>query len=283
MPSPNFKAPLWLVLNSASGGNGDAANASVIAGLTEAGMTPARTFDCATGDLPTRAALVAEGVGIVVCHTGDGTVGALLTALEGWSGAVLVLPGGTTNLLARSLHAERAADEIAAGLAAMRRIRRQCIRMGDGTAVSEVLAGPGARWSEVREGLREGDVAEVAGKTLEAVRESTGGAAVVLAEPPIGKRGGYAGVRLTPGADGIEVQGFGAETLGEYLQQGLALLRRDFREGPHDNLGTHRALVCRSLDRGAIELMIDGEHCQGAPILRFSLAELDLDLLALPR
>ena len=58
------------------------------------------------------------------------------------------------------------------------------------------------------------------------------------------------------------------------------MLQRDFRDGPHDELGTHPQLLCRSADGGPIELMIDGERATGATELRFSLATLALNLLA---
>ena len=273
-------APLWLILNQTSGSNDDDANARLIATLGQAGSAPARTIDCASERLPDRAALEAAGVGIVACHTGDGTAGALITALEGWRGAILVLPGGTTNLLAKALHGDRPAADVAADLMKLCRVRRPCIRFAGGTAVIEVLAGPGAKWSDVREGLRDGDLAEVAGKTIEAARASAGGSMVILADPDIGKPDGYAGLRLTPHDRGIRVDGYGAETVGDYLLQGWALLRRNFREGPHDELGLQPLVHCTASDAAPIELMIDGERRTGAAQMRFSLAELDVDLLS---
>lgn len=103
-----------------------------------------------------------------------------------------------------------------------------------------------------------------------------------LREPPVGRDGGYAGIRLTPADGRIEVAGYGAETFGDYLLQGLALLKRDYRQGPHDELGGYREVLCRSSDGKPIELMIDGERRTGSSEERFSLAELAVDLLAVP-
>ncbi len=272
--------PLWLVLNAASGSNDHAASSELMSALAAVGRAPARVVDCSEKALPTRAELEAGNVGVVACHTGDGTLNRLLASLEGWVGAVLVLPGGTTNLLAKAIHGERSATETVAGLADMRRVRRQCLRSAAGTALIEVLAGPGATWSDVREGLREGDFAEVAGKTVEAAQASTGGSMVSIRSPEIGKDAGYAGIRLTPLDHGIAVEGYGAETLADYLRQGIALLRRDFRTGPRDDLGMHPEVRCASIDGSPIELMFDGERCTGPAEITFSLAELDLDLLA---
>ncbi|WP_423141379.1 diacylglycerol kinase family protein [Parablastomonas sp. CN1-191] len=270
----------WLVLNQASGSNDDDANRDLIERLGCAGMAPARVVDCAQDDLPTRSALKGAGVDLVVCHTGDGTLNALLTGLEDWAGAVLVLPGGTTNLLSKALHGDRTSAEIVADLDSMRRTRRTCIRSDAGTALIEVVAGPGATWSDVREGLREGDLTATATRAVEAARQSTSGPMVAVAEPALGRPDGYSGVRMVPEADGIVAAGYGAEGIGDYLKQGVALLRRDFREGPHDELGRHPELVCRSVDGSGIELMLDGERASGAAQIRFSLDSLRVDLLS---
>ena len=46
---------------------------------------------------------------LVANAASDGTVNALATGLEGWDGALLVLPGGTANLLTRAIQGERGA------------------------------------------------------------------------------------------------------------------------------------------------------------------------------
>ena len=275
-------AQLWLVANSASGSNDDAALAAVVEQLGAAGHAPTRLIDCSAEDLPDRAALEQAGVTMLAVFTGDGTLGALLPPLEGWSGTVLVLPGGTTNLLAKMLHNPCETDAIITAFAAgqARVVQRPCIRTARQPALCEVLAGPGAKWSDVREGLRDGDLTEVANTALEAAKASASGAMVRLAEPPLGNSDGYAGVRIVPSEPGMVVDGYRADGFADYLKQGLALLQRDFREGPHDELGVHREVVCRSADGSPIELMIDGERTTGAAEERFSLATLALNLLA---
>lgn len=153
---------LWLVVNSASGSNDAGAVAAVTDALAAAGRAPARIVDIQSESLPSDAALAAAGVGVLAIFAGDGTINALVTGLVGWGGKVLVLPGGTANLLSRSLHGDRDAVQIAALLGAARAVRRNAVRCSQGFALIELLAGPGAVWSDVREGLREGDIAEVA-------------------------------------------------------------------------------------------------------------------------
>ena len=273
---------LWLVVNSASGSNDADAVAALEEALRAAGAAPDRTLDCAEADLPDRAALEAAGVATLAIYTGDGTINALVPQLEGWGGGVLVLPGGTANLLAKELHGERDTAEIVAafGAGALLPIQHPCIRSGVHTALIELLAGPGAAWSDVREGLREGDLGTIASTTVEAVKQTAFGPAVTIGDPALGKAEGYAGVRLTPASGDIAVSGYGADSFGDYLKQGLALLKRDYREGPHDELGHHPALTCQSLDGSAIVLMIDGERSQCPSPARFELATLDVNLLA---
>lgn len=272
----------WLVANSASGSNDATALSELIERLREAGHAPGRVVDVANEDLPDRVALEQGGVGTLAVFTGDGTLSALLAPLEDWDGQVLVLPGGTTNLLARMLHEPCETAAIVAAFAARqaRIVRRPCVRWPGHTALCEVLAGPGAKWSDVREGLREGDLGMVASTAVDAVKHSASGAMVAITSPALGHPEGYAGVRIVPGNGGLDVSGYRSDSFGDYFKQGLALLQRDFREGPHDPLGAHPVLECRSLDSVPIELMIDGERAQGGPEIRFSLATLALDLLA---
>ena len=71
------------------------------------------------------------------------------------------------------------------------------------------------------------------------------------------------------------------EKAGYRGAQGLAILKRDFREGPHDELGRARTVAVRSLEGEDIPLMVDGERSEGGAHLGFSLDTLDVDLLGL--
>lgn len=275
-------ATLWLVANSASGSNDNDALAALVEQLGAVGHAPARVINGAEEDLPSRVALEQAGVATLVVFTGDGTVSALLPPLEGWSGQVLVLPGGTTNLLAKMLHGTCENDTIIAAFVGGRAevVKRTCVCSSGHVALCEVLAGPGAKWSDVREGLRDRDLAAVASTALEAVKDSAGGAMVQLIQPRLGNAEGYAGVRIVPQTGGLMVDGYRSDGFADYFKQGLALIKRDFRDGPHDELGVHSEIVCRSIDGTPIELMFDGERASGGPEERFSLATLAVNLLA---
>lgn len=270
----------WLLVNSASGSNDDAAVTLLVEAMDAAGFPPERVVSIPADALPRRAELEAAGVDLLTVFTGDGTVNAVVTGLYGWGGRVLVLPGGTQNLLARSLHGESSPAEIVARLAAgeLAPLRRHVIRSSQGDALCEIVAGPGAVWSDVREAMREVDVAGVAATMSEAIGQSANGPMVRITEPALGKPEGYSAVRIHPTGEELLIDGYGAEGLGDYALQGLALLKRDFREGPHDELGGAREVLCRS--DAPIELMIDGERKTGEAEERFAMTACEVDFLA---
>lgn len=238
-PTHPAAGPLWLLVNAASGSNSDEATRAVAAAFAAAGHPVGRTLDAQAG-LPDRAMLDQAGIATLAVFAGDGTIHAVANALEGWGGALLPLPGGTANLLARDLHGEAPAEAIAAAYPRLRRVRRPCVRTSHGAALAEVLAGPGATWSDVREELRDGAVSDVAGAAIEAIRQSTAGPMVALVDPALGKPEGYAGVRLAPHATGMTVDGYGAEGLGDLLAQGVGPAAAQFPRGAAPAAGPPR-------------------------------------------
>lgn len=270
----------WLIVNEASGSNDPVAIEQVVAALEGAGVAPARVVRIPNDELPDRAELERRSVDAIVTFTGDGTANAVVTRLEGWGGAILVLPGGTQNLLARSLHGEGDFGSIIAafGRGELTVTRRHLIRSRHGDGLCEIVAGPGAKWSEVREALREGAVGDLATAAGEAISQTAGGSRVVVIDPAVGLDEGYPAVRLHPDEGEIAVDGYTAETIGDFALQGLAILQRDFRTGPHDQLGHHREVLCRSSE--PIELMIDGERATGDTEERFVIAPCEVTLLA---
>jgi diacylglycerol kinase family enzyme len=271
---------LWLVVNAASGSNSEEAVEQLVTGLDGAGYAPVRIIRLPEDELPAASQLSAAGAAILVTFTGDGTAGAQIARLHDWGGRVLVLPGGTQNLLAKSFHGERTAAEIIALLGRGGLAPRQIamIRCAPGDALCEIVAGPGATWSDVRETMRDGDVAGMAATLTEAIRQTADGPAVAVVQPALGKPEGYPAVRLHPVDGAMAVDGYGAAGLADYARQGVAILRRDFRQGPHDELGVHPAVLCRSA--APIELMLDGERTTGGPEERFEVLPCPVTFLA---
>jgi hypothetical protein len=271
---------IWLATNSASGSYSQQAVDDLTARFAAARLPIERIVTIPDGGPLDRAALEAGSVDLLAIFAGDGTTNGLVTGLYGWRGRVLVLPGGTQNLLAKSLHGELDPAGIvdALGDGQVVPVGRRVIGTSQGDALCEVLAGPGAKWSDVREAMREGDIGEMAATLGEAIGQSAGGAPVTIVEPVLGKPEGYPAVRLHPGTGGMNVDGYIADTAADYARHGLALLRRDFREGPHDELGEHCAVICRSDE--PIELMIDGERTTGGKQERFEIRNCAVEFLA---
>ena len=273
---------VWLVVNPASGSNEAEAVEDLRRMLGEAGLAIARETAFPDDPAPTPEDLERADIGLVAIYTGDGTINAVVTGLYGWSGAVLVLPGGTKNLFSNRLHGEREAERIIADVAAgrARRVRPAVARSSAGDALAELLAGPGTRWGEVREALRSLDVLETAESAGEALAETTSGAPVSCTRPRIGQAEGYPLLAIDPQEEGLHVAAYHAETPGEYLSQALALVLRNFREGPHDDLGAVPELVIAAGDGSPVALLVDGEQAEGAASEHVTLARCGVDLLA---
>jgi hypothetical protein len=272
----------WLVVNPASGSNNAASADSLAASLAERGWRVDRRLAFPDDPLPPPAALDAAGVGLVVVYTGDGTVNTLINQLSGWGGQVLVLPGGTMNLLARRLHRSLDVDailHIVAGSGAVPR-RPVCVRCDAGLALAGLLVGPGTSWARVRESMRSGPITEVASEALGALRETANGPNVGPPGNSLAREGGYPLIELTPGEHGMQIDGYFAEAPLDFAGQAWALLRRRFREGPSDRLGLADAVVLESVDGSALPCLIDGEPATCPSPFRFTVEPCGVDLLA---
>lgn len=273
---------IWLAVNTASGSNNDAALAALEAAFDEAGCTIGRTLVFHEHGAPDSTMLDDADVDIVAVFTGDGTINAVVTGLYGWRGAVLVLPGGTMNLLAKRLHGDAMAEEIIArvGAGQARRVRPSVVGSRLGDALTGVLAGPGTAWNDVREAMRQVDVVGLVGRAADAIGESTGGPKVVCRDPACGREEGYSIINVTPEDDGLVAAGYYAESFADYARQGIALLRRNFREGPHEEFDRRPAFRLACVEGEPMGLLIDGEPHEGEAEESFTIARCGVDLLA---
>ena len=273
---------IWLVLNARSGSNEDGAIAELRDHCARRNFELTHEICFPDDDLPTADALDDAGVRCLAVFTGDGTLNAAITGLGGWSGSILVLPGGTMNLLSRRMHGEASCEEILDRIAngAFRTVRPKVARCDAGDALAGLLSGPGTAWASVREAMRDLDIAALAEETGDALAETTGGAFVRMAEPPLGRREGYPMIEFTPSHRGLQLDAYHAKDPGDFLRQGLALLRRRFREGPHDRLGLFDELTLENCEGEPIEVLLDGEPASLGSRATFSVAACEVDLLA---
>lgn len=273
---------LWLVLNPSSGSNDRATVETLREKLRSTGYSIQRESCFPEEPLPSVAEMDQSRIELVAIFTGDGSINALVEHLDGWHGSILVLPGGTMNLLARRLHGDLDMPAIIDRLGdpGTRAIRPTVIETCAGTGLSGVLVGPGAVWSEVREAMRDGDIAAMATGAAHAIGQTTAGPRVRAAEPAVGRDEGYPLLLLSPEPQGIGLAGYFADDMADYLRQATAIAARDFRHGPHEDLGTHGRLVIANLDGDPIQLLVDGEPHEGSAREVFTLAECGVDLIA---
>lgn len=271
---------IWLVCNPASGSNDENALETLESCCAEASFHVSRKIVFPDEDLPDGNALDEAGIELVAVFTGDGTINALIKKLSGWGGRILVLPGGTMNLLYHRLHGDREMDEVIrlAAEGKARPHRPGVIECPEGVALAGLLAGPGTSWYDVRETMRDNDVLGVVDSTVQAIGETLADPGIACGEA--GKPEGYPLIMLTPHDEGIEVSAYHAETTSEFLTQGWALLRRSFREGPHDVLGTFDEVTLASTDDRPFGILVDGEKREAPREEKFRLAACGVDLLA---
>lgn len=281
MTTANRSEPrkVWLVHNESSGSNDAAAlgalrDAFALAGLPLLGETCFPRDDCPKG-----AALDAAGADTVAIFAGDGTISSVVAGLAGWSGAVLPLPGGTMNMLARRLHGDATPEEIVGRFAGgvVARVRPTTIVSRHAVGLTGALAGPGTAWADVREAMRESSVTDFFSTAGDAIAASAGGAKVLCPDADCGREEGYTAITLTPQEDGIEGAGYYTESIVDFARHGVALLQRDFRNGPHETLGRHAKLRIASEDGAPMGLLIDGESYDAAAEEEFALGTSEVD------
>lgn len=275
--------PIWLLVNTRSGSNSEDAVEALERHCLQHGFEIGRKIRFPDEELPSADELDAAGIGRLAIFTGDGSLNAAITNLGGWGGEVIVLPGGTMNLLCKRLHGpdaelERIVERLAQG--ASRPVRPLIARCQAGDALAGLLAGPGTSWASVREAMRDFDLPAMAEGTSEAWSETIGGSMVRCCAPSLGRDEGYPLIEFTPSHRGLQLDAFHAEGAGELLQQSLALLRRSFREGPHTRLGLVDEITLETCDGSPLRILIDGEPATLPSKAKFTVAPCEVDLLA---
>ena len=257
---------LWLLSNSNSGSYDPAMCESIAETVAAHGASFDRGITLPDDDLPDRAEIEAAGVDILAILTGDGTINAMVNRLEGhnenkgWGGQVLILPGGTMNLLSKALHGDETAPVIVErALGEQASDTKLPVVEGCGhRALVGVIAGPTAAWVDVREDMRALDIFSLAATVPGAIAQTFRGDMVRLA----GQSEDYQAIYIQPAGDALEAIGIRAQNAAELVQHGIAWLSGDFRKGPAEVLytGTSVTVECDS----DIGLLVDGEKRQGA-------------------
>lgn len=147
----------WFITNPGSGSSTAERCEALDALFHERGMEAVGRTRFPEEALPKPDALDAAGADTVVLFAGDGTINAAACLLSNWDGGILILPGGTMNLLAKALHGDADPDAIVhAAHQERRRIALPYIEAGKHRAFVGLILGPAANWVHAREMVREG-------------------------------------------------------------------------------------------------------------------------------
>jgi len=273
---------IWLITNEGSGSVREELLSDLHEACESSGLCIAERTTFPRESIPTQSELEARGIDVIVTLGGDGTINAVVSAMAGWTGAVLPLPGGTQNLLTTRIHGDASVHDVIRAFAQgeAHRVRPTIIRCDQGLALAGLLVGPGTSWNEVREALRAGDPGQMLVAAGKAIENTTGNAPVRLAEPEAGERDGYPILELIPHAEGMDVAAYHARTGADFVAQTWAVLRQEFREGPHDTYGPFDTLSVESTGGEEIDLLLDGEPEHGDTRVTFTLDTCPVDLLA---
>ena len=98
--------------------------------------------------------------------------------------------------------------------------------------------------------MRDTDVLGMAAETREAFARTLRDERLRCLEPPLGRPEGYPLLLLEPRDGTIEVNAYHAETTGEFIDQLLALAKHDFREGPHEIIGSEQGVTLSGAQDG---------------------------------
>ena len=255
-----------LITNTNSGSAGGVDEQAVVSSLKLAGLDIVETRILPDQDLPSQKQLDDKSIEIVAIVSGDGTISSLYAKIAKWSGAILVLPGGTMNLLSRRLHGDVSLDVLLESLSKGGLVPKQIalIAVAEKHILTGLTIGPSTRWAEVREGMRHADLQALA-ETIPAAWSDTMSADGVWIGDDVKNQ--FASVFVEPvDGDHLSVIAFIASNVGDMVGHGLAWLRKDFREGPHEDLGIMREVTISSAERKA-SVLIDGESFElPAPI-----------------
>ncbi|MBX9880834.1 MAG: hypothetical protein K2X73_02555 [Sphingomonas sp.] len=153
---------LWFITNPGSGSASEEKCEALEALFGERGLQLGGRTRFPDEDLPQPGTLDSAGIDTVVLFAGDGTINAAACALADWRGDLLILPGGTMNLLAKLLHGEaEPADIIHAAHQGAERIALPYVEAGQHRAFVGLILGPAASWVRAREAARAGKLRQM--------------------------------------------------------------------------------------------------------------------------
>jgi len=220
---------------------------------------------------------------LFVVWGGDGTIRSALSIVGPITPNLLILPGGTMNLLPRAIHGEKAWELVLRDVLKGPKLKSLSAGEVNGDRFyCAMLAGAPAHFAEARESIRRGDLARAAAQTgvaMEVLKtlhlEATYGDGYSFADtrlPTSSFVGAIIG-SLTKAGEGMEVASLANPTATGALNVVWTSLFTDWRNAPGVEVAPATSLDIGAEGGGAIPVIADGEHMPPAPHLHVILVE----------
>jgi len=252
--------------------------------LENAGVRGADIIQTDAGDcIGQLKSLAAQQPDLFVVWGGDGTLKGALETVGQITPNLLLLPGGTMNLLPKSIHGEKTWEQIITDV--MASPKRQMLPAGkvsDELFFCAMLAGAPARFAEARESLRRGDLVKAATEARAAIdtlnslhldaRYGDGYSFEGGRLPTTSIIGAVVG-SLTKEGKGMEVAALASPTTGGALNVVWTSFFSDWRNAPGVTAVQATSLEIGNDDGGDIPVIADGEHIDAGPKVRVSFIE----------
>jgi diacylglycerol kinase family enzyme len=245
---------VWLITNPSSGSTGEVAPDELAAALEARGLRVVGRTVLFGDAMPDPDVLDEAGAEAVLVFAGDGTINAVASALDGWNGCCVVLPGGTMNMLARTLHGPLDWASVVDSLStSARTVSLPYVEAYGHRAFVAVIAGPVAAWAVPREAVRAGRVSRLRRALRLAWGRTFSEGVWLVGEGRLRHRA----VVLIPEAESLEVATIDARSMGQLLRLGWRWLMDDWRRGP--GVRTLRRPYVTLWSRRRVTALFDGE------------------------
>lgn len=271
------------LVNPASGGvSADGAVRMQVA-LEAAGVRNAEIVEIDLSDCNGQLERIAEDQpDMFIVWGGDGTLRSALTLVGQKTPNLLLLPGGTMNLLTKSIHGDHPWDKILASvIAAPKRRMLPAGRVNGQDFYCAMLAGAPARFAEARESLRRGEIVKAMGETRVALdaletlhldaRYRDGYSFGSDTLPTTSVIGAMVGPLVKEG--GMEIATLADPTAASALNVIWSSFMGDWRNAPGIHIVPAQSLVIECEEDVEIPVIIDGEPIDAGSTVRVKYIE----------
>jgi len=254
---------LWFITNPGSGSTTRAKCDALEGVFTERGLTLVGRTEFPEQNMPAGPDLDRDGIDTVVLFAGDGTINAALSALRAWEGSFLILPGGTMNLLAKSLHdtldpraiVQAAHDEAT-------RIALPYVQAAGHRAFVGLIMGPATAWFRAREAVLKGAFRRLFQAAHVAWNRTFGGSGIRISGVSA-LAGRYQAVFVRPEKGELHVAAVDARDWSAIAQLGWEWLTGDWVAAHAVSEGLTREFAARG--KKPVLALFDGEPVPLAP------------------